>query len=636
MSSDPDVCWAESGAVDAGAAGPTPAGTDELLAINAELAAVLGVPPAELIIGAHRSLGDSLVVCGILGGKEVGKSTLINALAGQRVSDDHGEIDVGTTRPMAYVHRDVAEVFRRRLAGTAAWLGGAPVRLDTCDHAADTIQNLVLVDLPDFDSDLPGHLETVKAVLPVLDRVIWVLTPRKIADRLWVSLLASVLKDRQNVYCVLNKSDELLGDEQYAPGIPPSFLEDQSAWAVEMLGQAGWAHDPDRLFILAALSPTAEAFVELVGRRWGDPDWSRFERDRQAVGDIGRRLVDQLRRLRNSVLAPVTDRQAVALKQANQGVELRKNAELLKAHYRLDEWTDRLRRTCDPGHYQGLLNEAFGADFCETIGRRLAAGQRPETDLADDLLAARVDLWPILPLMFWPARWLVRRMGTRLAGLRWSAPQTLGDLFRVRGQSLRDRVRTFLARFREDHVQVIQRFQLADCLPDAATSARRVAGRAAALVDDLDQELLAALKRTYRQPSLLKRGLLWLAVIWFPVAQPLLKGFLQLFGAGGKVDLWGGILQIVTALGATHLLVGFLFAAFLCLMILSGMYAQAVRQIRDVRRAAPGLAAVDDSSPLAEQVDQLLITELVQPICRPFGDLLDRLEHLRRRLARLS
>ena len=87
---------------------PDPVAID-LVAINRELAALLHTDAADLPLGAPDPFGDDLVVCGILGGKDVGKSTLINALAQTNVSDASQEIGEGTARPMVYVHEDVRD-----------------------------------------------------------------------------------------------------------------------------------------------------------------------------------------------------------------------------------------------------------------------------------------------------------------------------------------------------------------------------------------------------------------------------------------------------------------------------------------------------------------------------------------------
>ena len=87
-----------------------------LQGINGELATLLHAARAELAAGSEAALSDDLVVCGILGGKDVGKSTLINALAKAPVSVDDAEVGEGTDRPMVYVHEASREAAAQRLS----------------------------------------------------------------------------------------------------------------------------------------------------------------------------------------------------------------------------------------------------------------------------------------------------------------------------------------------------------------------------------------------------------------------------------------------------------------------------------------------------------------------------------------
>jgi hypothetical protein len=609
----------------------------ELARINAELATLMSWAPARLSSGTDRSLADPLVICGILGGKDVGKSTLINALAGQRVSGDDEEVGWGTLQPMAYVHRDSVSLYRSRLAGADSPSGSMvidPALLEVTEHQAQAIRHLVLVDLPDFDSDLPRHLEIVRAMAPLLDRLIWVVTPRKIGDRAWVALYSKVVKDRQNVHCVLNKADELLGDESPA-GLSPTFLQDQLDWARQTLDQSGCPAEGNRLFVVAAEAPTADHFVDHIARRWDDPNWSIHGTEREAVAAIGRQLAAELVRLREGVLSPVSPGDAQSLKQANQQAETRRNAEVIQSHFRLEEWARRLQRAGDAEYHQTLLNDAFGSDFCTTVGRRLRASQRTETELADDLLVGRVDHWPILPIIFWPMRWLVRRLGARFAGTRWTGPDSAIDALTVRGQSLEDRLQVYLTRVQGDHSRTIQQFRLADRLPDVKALARRITSRATSLVADLDDDLLASLKASYRRPAFPKRWLLWAMLIWFPLVQPLTEGVLKLLGAGGKIDILGGALQVVMALGATHLLTGLAFVAFVYFIILATMYARCVRQVRRSRHDAAGETNGAEGLSIAEGIDDLLVSEVVGGAVGPFVEIEQTLNSLRQRLERL-
>ena len=88
---------------------------EQLAALNGELAALLRRPPAPLVLGADVAERDELVACGVLGGKDVGKTTLINALAQTEVSRDEQEAGRGTDEPIAYVHEEMRDAFAHRL-----------------------------------------------------------------------------------------------------------------------------------------------------------------------------------------------------------------------------------------------------------------------------------------------------------------------------------------------------------------------------------------------------------------------------------------------------------------------------------------------------------------------------------------
>lgn len=613
---------------------------EELARVNAELAALFQEDPVRLADGADRSLSDPLVICGILGGKDVGKSTLINALSEATVSVDHEEVGVGTTRPMAYIHHDSISKYHARFQnanGLTHSLGDSlGDKLDITEHNVDNLRNVVLVDLPDFDSELPHHRKVVESVAPLLDRLVWVVTPRKIADRTWVSLFTDVIKDRQNIYCVLNKTDELLSDDTYANGLPSTFLDEQTTWFRDLIEQAGCPHDNDHLFVLAAETPTSDAFVDQIGRRWGDSDWQTYIKDREAVATIGQQLAANLARLQACILSPLKRQDAEAIKQANQRAETLRNADTIRGHYDLDDWIGELDQACDTTYYQALTNDVFGEDFCEIVGRRLRRGQRGETELADELLAERVDKWPILPVIFWPTRWFVRRLGARFAGTRWTPHDIADDAFLVRGQSLTDRLEAFRTRLGGDHARVVDRFDLACDTPGTATLAHRLGSRSATLVAELDDELIETLNQTYKRPCFFSRMFLWFMLIWFPFGQPLAEGCLQVLGADGEVGRLTGLIQVVRAFGAIHLLTGLVFVALVYTIILATMFARCVGIVRRARRGSQRGDMADETLLIAERIDALIVSEIVGTLSEPFVNLRQRMLDLRERIEQLS
>jgi hypothetical protein len=179
-------------------------------------ATALGLPVGEA--GAVRDdvaqrggyPGD-LYVLALAGGTGVGKSSLLNALAGSVVSI------AGTQRPTTT--GALAWVPAGQEAAAAPlldWLGGAEVVVRaSLGPDTGTPESVAVLDLPDLDSIEPGHAAKVDAVLPRVDSVAWVSDPEKYADavlhdrylRRWASRL-----DRQAF--VLNKTDRLAREDE--------------------------------------------------------------------------------------------------------------------------------------------------------------------------------------------------------------------------------------------------------------------------------------------------------------------------------------------------------------------------------------------------------------------------------------
>lgn len=171
-----------------------------------DAAAALGLDTSrarQVLADARGRLGfeGSAYVLALVGGTGVGKSSLLNALAGETVSPA-GPRRPTTGTPLAWV----AQSARDETAPLLGWLDVRDVR----DHANGAFADVAILDLPDIDSTTPEHRARVDELLPRVDAVVWVADPEKYRDavlhdqylRRWAPRLA-----RQLV--VLNKADRV-------------------------------------------------------------------------------------------------------------------------------------------------------------------------------------------------------------------------------------------------------------------------------------------------------------------------------------------------------------------------------------------------------------------------------------------
>jgi hypothetical protein len=191
----------------------------------ADAADALGIPTERVraaVEDASRRLGfpSDAYVLALIGGTGVGKSSLLNALAGSTVSV------ASVLRPTT--NEAIAWVPAGELAGLAPMLQWLGVH-DIHEHAADDLGPVAILDMPDMDSVLTVHRDRVEELLPRVDAVAWVTDLEKYADaalhdgflRSWVPRLA-----RQAV--VVNKMDRL-GDAD-RPRVRHDLEADLGRW----------------------------------------------------------------------------------------------------------------------------------------------------------------------------------------------------------------------------------------------------------------------------------------------------------------------------------------------------------------------------------------------------------------------
>lgn len=144
--------------------------------------------------------GDAYILA-LVGGTGVGKSSLLNALAGGVVSVASARRPT-TSEPIAWIPRGEGEALRPLLD----WLGVEETR----EHDPTGLGPVAILDLPDMDSIATDHRARVEALLPLVDAVAWVTDPEKYADAvLHDDFLRSWLPRLGRQVVVINKADRL-------------------------------------------------------------------------------------------------------------------------------------------------------------------------------------------------------------------------------------------------------------------------------------------------------------------------------------------------------------------------------------------------------------------------------------------
>jgi energy-coupling factor transporter ATP-binding protein EcfA2 len=240
-------------------------------------------------VGERRRLSLAHTVVAMAGATGSGKSTLFNALTGLDLSPT-GVRRPTTARPVACAWQperaaglldrlDIPPQDRYarygRLEGPPpAWAGGASDRASSRDfHCSvvggaapgaghggaeeQSLDGLVLIDLPDHDSAATGHREQVDKLLRLVDVVVWVLDPEKYADAALHERYLRPLAGHADVtVLVLNQIDRLPGDAVDLVLDDLRRLLDEDGLAVGEHGEAG-------AVVLAASALTGQGVPDL-------------------------------------------------------------------------------------------------------------------------------------------------------------------------------------------------------------------------------------------------------------------------------------------------------------------------------------------------------------------------------------
>jgi hypothetical protein len=522
--------------------------------------------------------GGSFYLVGLIGGKDVGKSALVNALAGRNITAT-SSFGPGTETVIAYCHGSQEKALSRLLEREV------PGQFRIVTHQLPGLRRQVLLDLPDFDSHFASHLQVTRTMLRHMLFPVWIVSVEKYADRQPQQMLAKVAAGNapNNFVFCLNKVDQLVGfrpQETEARAAAGSPWEPEPDAAAEVrddyasrVQRTLSLPDPPQVYMISATHPQAyelPALREMLAREKS----SQLVRQSQ---DLASRRQD------GSLLAWLESQQLPV--RAKRLQQLQQDAEELTA-------------------------QRIGGPLLEEVIPRLLDDPATRGTMAEEILTERVARWPIVNLihtLLSPVFVLIRGATSRNAA-PLQTPQGLVEIvLKETGYSVSDLVQTTFAQLRQSQPA------FADLYAHNRLWEQMSADMAAA---EFRRSLGATLQRQRDAARVrLSRGssfgapIRWLltigAVLWFPFIQPVLHAALA------APDLmqwhWRKVAELtVEVLGVNYLLTsgGFLILYFVTLWLALRWNTQ--RKVARLLSRQEAAGPTDPSLNLATQTLQWL------------------------------
>lgn len=532
--------------------------------------------------------GEGFYLVGLIGGKEVGKSALVNALAGQIVAESTS-YGPGTEAVLAYAHRSqvegVTELLRREVPG----------KFRVIAHDLPHLARQVLLDLPDIDSHYAEHVEVTRSMLRHMLFPVWIQSIEKYADRQPQQLLSAVAagNDPANFIFCLNKADQVI--DQAGDLTALELRHDFSQRLAKTLSIS----PPPTVHMISAIHPERydlPALRELLAQ--------------QKSTELVRQSLDLAGQQRTRSLLSWLDAQNLPAR------------------------ADRLKRLQEEA--EELTASRLGVPIIEGALPRLLEDPAHRLSLIDTCMSRRVNRWPlvnVLHALLAPLTAMWRRNASVAAQ---PAAEALVQLYLDAGdRPLSVRVQTTFAMLHQSHPAVAPLYRhrrLWDDMAADETSADLRATLSAALERQRD----AALQQLAGGGGIIGTLFRWTltigALLWFPIVQPLLEAMLQPGVTRTTQEL---LLLGVQLLGTTYLLKNaiFLLLWFAILWLLIRWDTQ--RRVNRLLQRWRGAEANDPSVNLATATLEW-IDGLIEPIrvARGRADaLIERTEALRASVA---
>lgn len=469
--------------------------TPELQQLVRETTELTGAAPPELLDQQSPTLAadalaenDGFYLVGLIGGKDVGKSALVNALVGEAITQSTSS-GPGTETVIAYAHEAQVPGLRRLLDRQV------PSQYRIVSHRLSHLSRQVLLDLPDVDSHWLAHVEITRRMLRQMLFPLWVQSVEKYADRQPQQLLSKVAEGNAaaNFIFCLNKTDQL----ERLNGEAPAAIEELRADYASRVGKMLGVEPAPRVWMLSAANPDKYDLPAL-----------RALLDQQKSGEIVRQSQTLATRQQDRLLVDWLDGQDLPGRAARLA-RLQESAEESLAS-----------RVGVP-----LLEQALPA-LAEDPASRLA--------LTDEVLTARVNHWPVVNLVhtvLTPVLAVIRRNvgATRTVSLP-DAEALVEAHLQIGGKPLASLVQSTFAQMQQSQPAVSELYRhrrLWEDMPadTAATQLRATLTDTVAAQRELVRQKLTGSHRVIFAPV---RWLLTIgALLWFPIVQPITEKLLS-------------------------------------------------------------------------------------------------------------